>query len=239
MPWQFEVCRLVNFVQPDPAGNAHLDYQGLKTRHRELRDQFPHSLSLRVHRALSWLKRAEQETQDHDARFIFLWVAFNAAYANQVPEGQSSSERSQFQGFLKRLIDTDSENLLYELVWERFSGAIRLMIDNQYVFQPFWDYHNGLLSEETWQSAFRRSKTAARRALGNMDTLKVMVVMFDRLYTLRNQLLHGGATWNSHVNRSQLSQGAEIMGQVVPIVIHLMMNDYQRVWGEPCYPVVD
>ena len=38
---------------------------------------------------------------------------------------------------------------------------------------------------------------------------------------------------------SQISQGAEIMGQVVPIVIHLMMNDYQRVWGEACYPVVE
>jgi len=25
----------------------------------------------------------------------------------------------------------------------------------------------------------------------------------------------------------------------VPIVIHLMMNDYQRVWGDACYPVVD
>ncbi|MFC1776143.1 hypothetical protein ACFL3I_02225 [Pseudomonadota bacterium] len=48
-----------------------------------------------------------------------------------------------------------------------------------------------------------------------------------------------GATWNSNLNRSQISQGAEIMGQVVPIVIHLMMNDYQRVWGEACYPVVE
>ena len=61
----------------------------------------------------------------------------------------------------------------------------------------------------------------------------------DRLYTLRNQLLHGGATWNSSVNSSQISQGAEIMGQLVPVVIHLMMNDHQRVWGDACYPVVD
>jgi len=57
---------------------------------------------------------------------------------------------------------------------------------------------------------------------------------WSRLYTLRNQLLYGGATWNGAVNRSQISQGAEIMGQVVPIVIYLMMNDYQRVWGETC-----
>ena len=38
----------------------HLNYHDLKTRHREIRDNFPHSLSLRVHRALSWLNRAEQ-----------------------------------------------------------------------------------------------------------------------------------------------------------------------------------
>jgi len=47
-----------------------------------------------------------------------------------------------------------------------------------------------------------------------------------------------GVTTTSR-NRSQISQRAEIMGQVVPIVIHLMMEDYQRVWGEACYPVVD
>ncbi|MGA9574489.1 MAG: hypothetical protein WBS20_11140 [Lysobacterales bacterium] len=229
----------MNHQPTEPGGRTILDHQSLKNRHREIRDRFPHSLSLRVHRALSWLKRAEQEVQDYDARFIFLWVAFNAAYANQVPDRQNSSERAQFQGFLGRLIDSDSEHLLYELVWNRFSGAIRLLVDNQYVFQPFWDYQNGLLSDEEWQSAFRKSKAAARRALGKMDTLKIMGVMFERLYTLRNQLLHGGATWNSHVNRSQISQGAEIMEQVVPIVIHLMMNDHQRVWGDPCYPVVD
>lgn len=216
-----------------------LDYQNLKTRQREIRDGFPRPLKLRVHRALSWLERAEQEVEDDDARFIFLWVAFNAAYANQVPDRQNSSERTLFQGFLDRLIESDSERLLYELVWDRFSGAIRLLLDNQYVFQPFWDFQNGQIPEETWQTAFHNSKAAARRAMGSMDTQKIMGIMFDRLYTLRNQLLHGGATWNSSINRRQISQGAEIMGQVVPVVIHLMMNDHQRVWGEACYPVVD
>jgi len=229
----------LNHPPAGTGGGALLDYPGLKARHREIREHFPHSLNLRVHRALSWLKRAEAETSDDDAQFIFLWVAFNAAYANQVPDRQNSSERKMFQAFLHRLIESDSQRLLYELVWDRFPGAIRLMIDNQYVFQPFWDYHNGLVGEEEWQAAFQKSKKAARSALGKQDTLKVMMVMFDRLYTLRNQLLHGGATWNSHVNRRQLAQGADIMGRVVPIVIHLMMNDYQRIWGEPCYPVVD
>jgi hypothetical protein len=38
---------------------------------------------------------------------------------------------------------------------------------------------------------------------------KSIKVMFDRLYTLRNQLLHGGATWNGAVNRAQITQGAD------------------------------
>ncbi len=218
---------------------THLNHQTLRDRQRELSEILPESLSVRVHRALSWLDRAEQETGDDDARFIFLWVAFNAAYSQDIADRQRFDERQLFQGFLGRLIDSDADQLLYELVWDQFSGAIRLLIDNQYVFQPFWDYHNGRKTEEQWQLAFQSSKTAAHRAMGQMDTLKVMGVMFDRLYTLRNQLLHGGATWNGRVNRKQIFQGAEIMGRVVPIVIHLMMNDHQRVWGNACYPVVD
>jgi len=57
----------------------------------------------------------------------------------------------------------------------------------------FWDYQNGQTTEEQWQQAFQNSKAAALRAMGSMDTQKVMGIMFDRLYTLRNQLLHGGA----------------------------------------------
>ncbi len=229
----------MNTNHTDTGGRASLNYRNLKTRQREIRDGFPNSLKLRVHRALSWLNRAERETEDHDARFIFLWVAFNAAYANQATDRQNLSERTMFQGFLQRLIESDSEHLLYGLVWERFSGEIRLMIDNQYVFQPFWEFQNGQIPEEAWLTAFQNSKAAARRALGSMDTQKVMGIMFDRLYTLRNQLLHGGATWNSSVNRAQILQGADIMGRLVPVVIHLMMNDSQRVWGDACYPVVE
>jgi len=38
-----------------------------------------HGAYLRVHRSISWVDRAEAELDDHDARFLFLWIAFNAA----------------------------------------------------------------------------------------------------------------------------------------------------------------
>jgi Apea-like HEPN len=216
-----------------------LDYKSLKARQRQIREGFPESLSLRVHRALSWLDRAEREAEDQDARFIFLWISFNAAYANEIPDRQMITERKLFMGFLDRLIESDEKKLLYRLVWDKFSGPIRLLIDNQYVFQPFWDFRNGQSSEAQWRKAFQYSRAAATRALGRMDTTRVLAVMFERLYVLRNQILHGGATWNSAINRGQVTQGAAIMGLIVPTVIHLMMEHPNQPWGDPCYPVVE
>ena len=48
----------------------------LKTPQRAERKNWPEFLALRVHRALSWLGRAER-CEDDDRRFVFLWVAFD------------------------------------------------------------------------------------------------------------------------------------------------------------------
>ena len=56
---------------------------------------------------------------------------------------------------------------------------------------------------------------------------------------LRNQLVHGGATWNSGVNRDQVRDGAHILAVLVPVFIDLMMDNPQAPWGAPYYPVAD
>jgi hypothetical protein len=211
----------------------------LKTRQRSIRDAFSPSLSLRTHRALSWLNRAEQETSDDDARFLFLWIAFNAAYANELPDRQAFTERRLLIEFLNRLVMSDKESLLHEIVWNQFSSSIRVLIDNKFVFQPFWDHKSGKISESEWKEAFEKSKAAANSALGRTDTTRVLAVVFDRLYTLRNQIVHGGSTWNGGVNRAQMKDGANILGYLVPTVIHLMMENHNQLWGDACYPVVE
>ena len=213
-------------------------FSALKARQREIRDGFDESLGLRVHRALSWLQRAEQEEEDSDARFIFLWIAFNAAYANELEDRAQFSERGLFANFVQRLVGLDTGKQLYNLVWQEFPRSIRQIINNQYIYQPFWDHHNGRIDAADWQERFERSKKAANKALGDMDTAKVLLIVLERLYTLRNQLVHGGATWNSQINREQVRDGANIMHQLVPVLIHTMMENANEVWGAPCYPVV-
>lgn len=67
---------------------------------------------------------------------------------------------------------------------------------------------------------------------------ELLELVFQRIYTLRNQLEHGGATWNSQINRAQVKECAHLMGELVPVVIDVMLSRPEAVWGEACYPVV-
>jgi hypothetical protein len=104
-------------------------HQALKIRQRQERDDYPEDLSLRVHRALSWLDRAEQES-DPDSRFIFLWISFNAAYASEIDDRQGLSEQATFNTFLEKLHTLDNGQRLKKLVWKVYSGAIFGMSNN-------------------------------------------------------------------------------------------------------------
>ncbi|QBG35091.1 HEPN domain-containing protein [Litorilituus sediminis] len=216
-----------------------LNYQLLKERQRAERTKYSENLALRVHRSLSWLDRAEQAEGDLDAQFIFLWIAFNAAYANEIDDHHRFTEQETFRNFIDRLCQLDEEKLLSDLVWKEFTGSIRVLLSNQYVFQPFWDFHNGKKSEQEWQSDFKTANAFAHKALGHKNTSAVLSVIFSRLYTLRNQTMHGGATWNSAVNRDQMRDAVAFMSKFVPSIVTIMMDSSEELWGEPCFPVIE
>ncbi len=211
-------------------------FQELKQKQRDIRDGFPSDFGLKIHRAISWTGRAEQETDDPDAAFVFWWVAFNAAYANELAEGEA---RSEFQDFFAKLQTLDHDGRLYQSVWSTFSGSIRVFLENRYVFSPFWKHHNGEIGFDDWAERFRRAKHAFNGALMRKDTAVILSMLFDRLYVLRNQILHGGATWNSSVNRDQIRDAVTILGTIVPIMLDLMMDNPHEDWGRPFYPVVE
>lgn len=217
---------------------APLSHAALKDKQRRLRDGFPMPLTLRVHRALSWLGRAEREAGDTDTRFILLWIGFNAAYAGDVGRAVES-ERDHFREFFATLLVFDAGRRLYDAIWSRFPHEIRLLLDNRYVFAPFWQHHNGVAGAGDWEAKFAVSKRRINTALGQQDTATVLSILFDRLYMLRNQLVHGGATWNSDVNRAQVRDGAALLGTLLPVFVDLMMDHPEHDWPMPHYPVVE
>ncbi|MCW1385066.1 HEPN domain-containing protein [Novosphingobium sp. KCTC 2891] len=213
----------------------------LKDKQRTLRDGFPTPLALRVHRALSWLIRAEHEEGDLDVRFVLSWIGFNAAYAGDVALAlgqESQRERDVFMRFFTTLVGFDGKHRLYNMVWQRFAQEIRVLLGNRHVFAAFWLHHNGVPGFDDWRARMDREDVAIRSALARHDTATLLSIVFGRLYVLRNQLVHGGATWNSAVNRDQVRDGAAILTCLLPLFIDLMMENPGHDWPMPHYPVV-
>lgn len=208
----------------------------LKKQFRACIEQHDESARVRLHRAISWLARAEAEDDDNDARFVFLWIAFNAAYAREF--ALEGSAREQLNGFFEHLLRLDAGKRIAALLLQHFSGPIRTMVANRYVFEPFWRALRSHDSSGRWETSLAAGTKAATRAMLDNRVDIVLSVVFDRLYVLRNQLVHGGATWNSKVNRAQVRDGAHILMALVPLVIELMVEHPEADFGEILFPVL-
>lgn len=189
---------------------------------------------VRVHRAVSWIGRAEGAA-DADARFLFLWIAFNALYAEDHDPSGWGSERKDQQRFFEAMDSCARVSGVHDAIWTRYYDAILRLIRNHYAYWAFWKHRNAVPGFADWQARWERENARIKTTLFAHDTRSLLKILFDRLYVVRNQLLHGGATWGGRLNRSQVEDGAAILGTLVPIFVELIMDHPDRDWGRPHY----
>ena len=209
--------------------------QDLKQQLRAQRDTMSSAHATRLHRALSWMACAQQHDDDDDVVFIALWIGFNACYGVD-GEPVSLTERDSFTRFVTQLVALDADQQIYHCLWMNFSGFVRTLIDNPYVFAPFWTSRRD--GDDKWQQPFQRAKKLAMEALAANDVARLLAIVLDRLYVLRNQLMHGGATWRSQVNRQQVRDGRRLLQELLPLLVAIMLNAPDRDWGDIYFPVV-
>ena len=215
-----------------------LDFLALKARHRGLRQDFDEEFSIRMHRALSWLKRAEKERDDNDAGFIFYWISFNANYSIEQSSDNHLTEGQQFRKFFNLIIGLDPNNKIYEMVWQRFTQEIRSILNNEFIYASFWHVEEQT-AKDSWRVGFEQSKTVVNKALVAENTVVILQILFSRLYTLRNQMVHGNATWNGKVNRQQVTDGFKLISNLQPLFLSIMMDNPNSDWGDLAYPMID
>ena len=114
------------------------------------------------------------------------------------------------------------------------------ILANKYVFQPFWAHHNGVSGFENWEDLLERDREKVDRAYLLWNTKEHTDVTLDilssHLYVLRNQLIHGGATWTGSMNRDQVAAGAQNMNILIPLFTELMMdNPHTEPRARRCY----
>ncbi|MFT5609395.1 MAG: hypothetical protein ACI9PZ_003214 [Parvicella sp.] len=218
-------------------------YEALKQTLRAHRDDFTQVHSTRLHRSLSWLKAASEQLQNDniDQAFINLWISFSACF---YIEGEES-----IAPFIEKLVALDDNQRIYACLWNEYSGSVKALIKNPYVFAEFWQAQR-LKSEQKegcaelkqataeWRMSFDQSSVEALNCLGRKKVAPLFLIVLDRLYVLRNQVLQGGATYQSQVNREQVGDGVALLSSIMPIIISIMLNSNEEDWGEIAYPVI-
>ncbi len=214
----------------------------------------------RMRRANSWLRRAKaaetnrQQTVSEEKKaaldceqFIFLWISFNAAYGRELLDERnddSPNESQKFSEFLAKILERDTAQAIKTILKETFSDAVRVLLNNPYVFAAFWRSVRGFSSDSDWENQFRKRNDHAFTALLDHNMHAVLREVFGRLYVLRNQLFHGGATFATGWGRSQVRDGSRIMASLVPAILNIMQTDMRKnpnsdTWGAVAFPRVN
>lgn len=202
---------------------------------------------VRMRRADAWSKRAvsEREAGDLDVAFILYWVAFNAAFATDVSPDFASEAvgtREEIRVYFETLLDSDDSRAIEGAIRAN-AGRVRALVANRYLYEPYWHFLNGKSRNARWKNRFDTETECVRRALSRTDggadaeraTATVLDIVFQRLKTLRNQLVHGGATWAGDRNRDSVGHGAHLMAALVPVFVEITRRNPGVDWGRPYY----
>ena len=184
------------------------------------------------------MRSSEEHADDPDIQFISLWIALNTLYGVDEEKHASLAERDVFQRFVHKLDRYDQDKAIYNCLWLKFSGPVKALISNQYVFAPFWSAQRAGEGEEAWRGRFDESGNKALEFLKHQKVPELLSVVLDRLYILRIQLMHGGSTYQSQVNRQQVTDGVHILSFLMPVIVNIMMSAHEEDWGAIYFPVI-
>ena len=129
-----------------------------------------------------------------------------------------------------------NRDLIHNLFWKGavFNAGISLMED-KYLYKPFWK------SQDGWRADWDAERTEFIEAASHIEMQKTKIpdilaeTIFDRLYVLRNQVMHGSATHKSRHNRTALRHDVKVLERDLPVFIELMIKKPSNKWGTPHY----
>jgi hypothetical protein len=179
------------------------------------------AIAIRLHRARSWVRKADQAGDGHDldAQFIFLWIAFNALYG--VPRyrlGTMSNEIGDIAKFLAKAGELGPTAKVTLLI--RLRSEVATILRDPFLSVRCW---------RKWDAAGVRNRAERIALCDSFDRSDQLIALFRRLYTLRNQILHGAATDRSKFTRETLRAAIEILRTAVPAFVELVKLNHRQL----------
>lgn len=209
------------------ADNLRRQFRAISKLEREANESY----CIRVWRALSWLERAENlDSSDIEGRFISAWISFNALFGQLDPDRRAYGDREAWSTFLAHAWRIDTDRAIARLMQKRQMRVLRI-VDDKYLHHRFW--HEG----DAAKKLVDQERRDAMKWFGGPKMDKVLHVLFDRLYVMRNQVMHGASTKGSKLNRRPLREAGNLLIELLAAFLDVMIaHGVREDWGELCYP---
>lgn len=203
--------------------------------HQNLRD--------RLGRSLSWLEAASNLRQDQSqvqVEFIFLFIAFNCLYGKRQYEGAETKIRQDLEEYFTKILDLHEINkreggtTLSEAL-KRSRYCWLQLLEDEYLDNGYWrtaEHRQG------FKEKYRSQKFSALARLKNREYKELLHVIFSRIVVLRNQIMHGSATYGPKSKGwESIQKATPVLRALVPALRELMCRSGDAVdWPKIPYP---
>lgn len=184
------------------------------------------AIEIRLRRGRSWLNKARRAgaADDFDSQFIFLWIAFNALYGKpRYRRDVVGEEITDFKALLEAVEQASRGQVATALRKPDLEAHVEKILRSPFLNIECWKQWDKVGIRD-------RSKRIAV-ACNTYDKERGLHRLFLRLYTLRNQVLHGAATDGGQRNRESLKHAIAVLDTSVDVLIQLVKRHHAKIPG--------
>ncbi|QDV07328.1 hypothetical protein Poly30_28520 [Planctomycetes bacterium Poly30] len=208
----------------EPLSSIELHAAWAPTKAKLVKEDRDEPLRIRVHRACKALKQAERieasskSRSATDAALVFRWVALNSLYGRWNSEyGSPMKDRIALDHFTTQACQVDQAGRIAASL-ETLTHEAKELLESPFLISHFWrsgEWDN--VRPNRGLSAKFRNELLEGRPSAAVHRLLIAV------YFLRCQIIHGGATLGSGMNRVTVEPAARVVrllsSQLVAVVV--------------------
>ena len=213
--------------------NNVMSAKEMHTQLRVSREGADTNWAIRLHRAISWLERAE-EVAPHcpEAEFLFLWIAFNSLYGSWDHAGDfPKADLATRPAFVRDVCGWSPGE--FRAFVERNRKHVQLLIASKHLTMRFWRSPDNPAAGEVAEEDAGKLDWS----IGTGKVAQVLEWLTDRIHVLRSQIVHCASTAGSYLNREVFTEAAYLLRQLVPLCVQTALRQgREKKWSPLCYP---
>ena len=186
-------------------------------------------------------KDKDAKTDAGAVRFIFYWIAFEAAFETQ----KESSGKQLMKRFIKRAVKIDGNenkskfNKLLDRNGEVYQNSVELL-SLRVTHEGFWKKPSEPKNREKWtHEKWERLFNQEMEKFPAQDKSDQLCVIFNRIRVVRHQIFHGASSMKNSKGQQQVAAGLNILSIVIPAFYDLIDRTKGKIdWKPVPYPRV-